>query len=1360
MAEWLPPIFDENNSQAARQLARRLAAYLPRTLSQQILRRGLPVPGSGNPIQAAVIFADVSGFTHLSEMFAQEGPQGVERLNRALLYTFTPLINAIHDAGGAVSRFHGDAMMVYFPDDDGQAALRALATARFMQNLVESAPPPGTTRLLGGISRRLTIKIGVGYGRCLEMVLGEEGHHLEFVLAGTAVDEAASAEEQAHAGQIMASQAVLAKAGLNADTPFRLVTETLPIPGVRSGFYWDAYEPAAIDRLLKYAPDFLPPAIYQRLQTLETQSIAEHRPVTSMFVRFEGLGTETPESSFNWQTYYLWAWQLVARFGGEFSRVNHVLTGDKGCHLHIIFGAPVAPDAPEAAVRCALAMQRERPSFIAQQKIGITAGRAFAGAVGSQTRRDYTIVGKAVNLSARLVTVCPDGGVVVDASLADRLAGAFVFGEQTAVSLKGHSRPVAICRVQAEKSSPGFQSRYSQSLLHVRQKEREQLAQAAQKVWQGEPVMVGLTGAVGSGIRELANVCKEDWLAQGGQVLTGICEKHNMGAPYSAWKGIWHEFWGITAVSGPQAAQLVLEKAQHLAPEEVRNMAAWLLAMGLPLTEEISSDTKPLDSGQLRLFGVVQACLAAAAEKQQPLMLVFEDVQWADQPSRDLLHYLAAQPGLGQVFILLLERGTSAFTQKLHDQAQAQLIVLGELNGSQAHEAALHYLGVSQLPEALNRRLGLANGGQISPFFLLESLKGMVEAGVVTVENGRIQVDEAALSRLKLPDTIHAWLLSRLDRLSPTARHFIQIAAVIGRDFTRQMVMDIAPNLSLARVDKVLHELTQMGLIEPVEGTDSYLFSSAQIHDVVYQSLPYARRQALHSEVADWLWKSQQNHVLVNHTLLAYHFSRAQRHEQALHFAHISGDEAASVFAFKEAVDLYRLAQFHWTELGAENTAVAIELLHSEAKALIVLGQLGDAFRAAQDALEKCLQINKISLSYDIRLLMAQISLLQGRYKQAQRIAQIVVNRTEGDAAHFEVMMAANYWYLQGLLQQHQWKTADFLVTQLEEDMERLQNGDLRARFLLAQAELAWGNGMLTVAAAQFAEALTWLADGAMPWLKADVLLRQSALWWQLGQVAAAETAVQDAIAQVRTISPIYYTAALRQKIRLLLYLGNLAEVQTLWPFTVALQQNMDDPLGWIDTQLLAARLAKYQLLPLAESWENLRAAQALLARQTPDELVTLSLRMNLWLAELALLRGDLQQAGSALRKGGAVAGKYGCVLWRPRLFYLQAVLKIREGAHSLARQLLQAAADAVAQGGDVNVLPLVLLAQAQLAEDAEERLERLWACLETAVHRASYLDRRFLLAEIEKMPESKRDDLQTAVSRLKQLLQSGKVTG
>ncbi|MBK7895290.1 MAG: adenylate/guanylate cyclase domain-containing protein [Anaerolineaceae bacterium] len=561
------------------------------------------------PIKAATMFADLSGFTQMAETLSVNGARGTEALSRALLMTFTALINAIHDAGGAVSHFHGDAMMIYFPDSDGQAASRALASAQFMQRLMQTNFAQ-VNMIQPNDGYALSIKIGVGYGRCVELLVGD-ADNMEFVLAGQAIDEAVAAQMQAQAGQVVASQHVLKAAGLPAPEPFRLVDELPPVPAAHEGFFWEAYDSAALLRLVTAVPAFIPPSLFERLQDRSSQSISEHRSVTSMFVQFEGIDFDDPavDAGAQLQTYYHWAWQMVQRYGGANSRVNRVLTGDKGNQLHILFGAPIAPDAPDQALRCALAMQQQHPDFIHHQRIGLTAGRVFAGAVGSLNRREYTVVGRMVNLSARLTQICPPGGILVDAETAVRVQPQIILKSLPAVPLKGHREPVAIFQVVGEQTAvTQAQARFAQWQQPPagREKELKQLHARMNTALRGQGGLVTIHGTHGSGQMPFLAAGVRHWLEAGGHALVGVCQQHTSDVPYAPWVSVWRDFFELSPeMSLTEQQAQVANHIERLTPELPNALALWRELLGTPMRATALLLDLPAVVRQMRLFKLV-----------------------------------------------------------------------------------------------------------------------------------------------------------------------------------------------------------------------------------------------------------------------------------------------------------------------------------------------------------------------------------------------------------------------------------------------------------------------------------------------------------------------------------------------------------------------------------------------------------------------------------------------------------------------------------------------------------------------------------------------------------------------------------
>ena len=964
----------QGSSRQIGRLAERMAAYIPQTLVNRLLHGEELEPGQARRFKAATLFCDISGFSHMANELAADGPRGAEELNRVLLMTFTAMINAIHNAGGVVSHFHGDAMMIYIPDD-GQAAVHALACAQFMQNLLQQ----GYNQALITRSNNqpavfnLSMRVGVGYGECLEVVVGDLAKGLECVVAGSAIDDAVEAEKRAQAGQVMASQRVLAKANLPTREPFGLVTEVLPVPYSQQSLHWDAYAAEQLWRVAEIAAAFVPRALHDRIMTDNSYFVAEHRPVTSLFVRFEGINYGRADAHDLLQQYYVWACQLVARYGGENSRVNRILTGDKGSMLHIIFGAPVAPEAPGQALRCALALQREKPSFITSQQIGVTTGQAFACAVGSQTRREYTVVGEIINLSSRLTDLCAPNQVLTDGETAHKAQEQIVFTSHGAAKVKGFAQPVALFEATAVRHSiDQLRLRFdtTQRPLTWRKTEQEQLHDLVQKGLRGHGVAVAIYGLTSAEPTRFVGPAIYEWLDKGGHVFLGLGQHHLREIPFSPWLPIWRDFFGL------QPEQTVWQQQQHIERKlrelgmDAPDWRPWGRLLGLEVVgEEVVSavETRIQQAAALMQYGFTR--LAA----RHPILIVLENIHWADQESLSLLR-LVVEGWRNHPIVILLT--FAAGSQLALDQLPPATVTipLAELPVPEGVALVQGLVRGLEIPPVLLRHLGLHNpAGLVNPLFLEESIHMMLEKGVVQL-NGYLVVDEEALVGLKIPESVQSLLLSRLDRISAEARTLLQASAVIGRQFDRQTLQYALMGLPVRNMAAALEELIAARLIrQVVKEPPTYIFQDEAIQEVVYESIPYARRQRWHASVADWLVATHGRHAKATYPLIAYHYGRTDLHERGLEFALGAADEAFAQQSAQSALELYGQAEMHLAALPNSAalwvTAVHIwlrrgELLRQAGKFELAINDARQAARLAReqrDALRAALSYNLLA---------------------------------------------------------------------------------------------------------------------------------------------------------------------------------------------------------------------------------------------------------------------------------------------------------------------------------------------------------------------------------------------------------------
>ncbi|GIK57706.1 MAG: AAA family ATPase [Chloroflexi bacterium] len=1329
--------------------ARRLAAYLPMTVTRQILEDELPPSGTAVWFPAATLFSDLSGFTRLAESLAQVGPRGAEELNRALLMTFTSLINAIHDAGGAVAHFHGDAMLVYFADTDGRAAARALACGSFMQRLMRTSLAQITVQQPGHEPEQfsLDIKIGVGYGRCLQTIVGQPGESLEFVLAGTAVDEAAIAQRQASVGEVVASENALAQARLPVTGPFRAVDETAPVPNAREEIHWHAYHADALHRLLQVAPAFIPAPLVERLQHQTTRFIAEHRPVTTLFVQFEGIDLNAADAGQQLQSYYEWARQVVARFGPRNGRVNRLLTGDKGSQLHILFGAPTAPDAPEQAIRCALALQREKPAFITSQRIGLAAGPVFATAVGAQNRREYTAIGRVVNLSAHLTLHCPPGRVLLDEPTANRVWAQFQFEAHTPAMLKGQATPISTYLASQEQATPTpFAVRFSrwQKPPPGRDAEIAQLRQRLDAALHGHGGLLAISGPFGGGIQPMLAEAARRWLDAGGRGFSGVCQPHLADAPFAPWQAIWRDFFDLTPDLPPAAqAAHVKNEIRAWLPGWADEAPLWLTALGLPLPDQESSGHTAVAAGvqQLWLFTLIQRCLSQAA-KRQPLLFVLEDVQWADEASRELTAAIAAQSADLPLLLIVTFRPPGSVYFPALRQPTTTHIVLADWTVAQARAVIQRRLGANNLPLLLEQWLGLRDQHgrdteQVNPLFLEESLKLMLSTDVLQFTgDGRLRVDEMRLADLPIPNTIAALLQTRLDTLSAGAYSLLQVAAVIGHEFSLELLTAVAPGLSQSQAPGLLDELIAAEMVQPViEGEHStFMFQNSLLYEVVYHRLPYARRQALHLAIAERLAATTPAAAI--YPLLAHHYGQAEAHEEGLRYALRAAHHAEALYTNRATTGFYRQAIHHVRALGtAERVETAVSILTAQAEAYLRLGELEEAAKAAAAALD----ISAASGSQPALFnLLAEIGLAQARYPAAAAFAAQVIAQADPLS-----LAAARAYQLAGqaAFAQQQWALAE---TQFHTARAILRNNrQIQAvwrphhaplpELLTALGLVRSQQGGLPRAAELCQYAVELAQQMALPIPTAEALLALAQVRLRQGRAEEAVQAAAEGAELALATSPRLLVHLLLLHAEGLLYDGRFPEAQADLQSAGDLLAVMDDEVARLRLSLLWGGVYYTGLADWAAAlgWLDKARAQLAALQKMGGTAVPESVALRLGLAQVAYHTRQWEQAALLLAAAESEAVGRGLIWPQPALAYWQGMTQTACGDVAAAAKAYRAGVTAVTLGGCPDDLPLLLLRLGQLTPpDDGQRWDYLEGCVTAVYGRARHTDKQLCLHE------------------------------
>lgn len=1332
-----------------RSLAQRIAAYIPVTLAKQILHDGLPAPGQPHSLFAATLFSDISGFTAMSEELASDGPRGAEELNRVLFTTFTAMIDVIHESGGAISHFYGDAMSVYFPVDGETAgrdvAQRALACAQMMQQLMRASfgravtnRPPGKNPVFP-----LTIKIGAAYGRCQEMIVGDPTESLEFVLTGTAVDEAAAAEKIAQSGQVVASRELLALAGrpeFCPDEAFCVLDGRILMPDAAPILDWSTCTDEQFSRFCKITTAFIPPALTERLAYGNTNELAEHRPVTSMFVQFEyandpdaSSDIETAEMAGQLQAYYQWARRIVRRFGSGNARINRILTGDKGNQLHIIFGAPVAPDAPDQAIRCALALLREQPPYIVTQRIGLAAGKVFSGPVGSTARREYTVVGDVVNMSARLAQACAPNEALTNPSTAARVHDVIEFDVLPMQAFKGKQEQITPYRPLGERPSTTQLQVYFghwERPLIGRDTELDLLLGGMDAALRNVGGVAALLGSVGVGKTRLLAEGIRYWLAAGGTGVVGVCQQHITDTPYGPWVNIWRDFFGLRPSMDAQSqADVVARRTEALVPDCGDDVSLWGEVLGLPFAVSPGMEALTAEVRQTRFFALTRRCFQAAA-KEQPLLIVLEDAHWADQSSRALLDDLTQSLEGHAMFVAVTFRLLEDLHLATLERPSCIPIILADLSTSMARRLLRELVGVEGLPDAVEQHLGLRDrdgrDSPVSPLFLEESVNMMLSAGVLK-RNGRLIIDEEKLAQLQIPDTIHGLLLARLDRLSPTSRDLLQVASVIGREFALEPLETIVSGVPRAEMADLLHQLANEEMTQLVTADPEwiYLFQHALTHEVAYESLSFARRQSLHQAMADWLAVRFADNLRPYYTLLAYHYNRAGVHQEGLYYALAAANDARDIFSNKEAVELYTLAESHLAALGeAELWETAVSIYLSRGEVLRFLGDFSAAAADTEKAISLCASrhdARRLAQAYN---LMADLKYRQGDYDDMQALTARVIGEL-ADQIPADELARAYQWSGVAATTLGNYDAALEDLQRAETLSRQIKNNDRLARVLESLAFVYFLKKKLELALVHMQQSVALARNFSIPANIASSLSNIALVQLQLGRPEDGLITLNEAIGLARDVSRNFLAHFLINKAEVLCYLGKFDEAQRCFNEANELFSSMDDERGLLEVTLLQA----YEYYSALGAWDEasilLQQAQSLIAHW-PELNLESQARLFIALGQVALAQQRLPEAQNYLVDALSLVDEKNLAWWRPVAYYFSGKVQLALGEGARALALLRMGETAVANEGCPDYLPLIYLALAEA--DPAQKTAHLQACLEAVQKRARYVDREYCL--------------------------------
>ncbi|HXQ85023.1 MAG TPA: AAA family ATPase [Xanthobacteraceae bacterium] len=634
---------------------------------------------------------------------------------------------------------------------------------------------------------------------------------------------------------------------------------------------------------------------------------AERRQLTVMFCDLVGstaLSTQLDPEDLGEviAAYHKCAADVVSRFGGYVAKYM-------GDDVLVYFGYPEAHEADaENALRAGLALVDAIARLFKegrhQVRIGIATGLVVVGElVGAGEAQERNVVGETPNLAARLQSAAAPNTVVI-AATTRRLAGdLFEYEAIEPTQLKGFQELVSAWRVVRERT---IASRFealraaSRTPLIGREEEMELLLRRWQRIKDGEGRVVLLAGEPGIGKSRLT-AALEDHLKQEAHVcLRYFCQPHQQGSALQPIMGQLAHAARFSPDDTPAEKRTKFEAM--LTPEAgiaAADVGLFFELMGL--AEARASDAADMDPQRKRrrLLGALIEQLADLA-RRGPVLILFEDVHWADPTSVELLTLVIER--LQSLPILLVVTFRPDYQPPWTGQPHVTMLALNRLGRREREKLVEHITGGKSLPpELLDQIVDRTDG---IPLFVEELTKAVLESEQLHEESDRY-VLERPMQQLAIPTTLQDSLMARVDRLG-SAREVLQIGAAIGREFSYEVLAAVA-GLADAVLQDALIRLTEAEMLF-LRGTPPnavYSFKHALVQDTAYSPMLRARRQQLHSAIALVLEKRSPEVVNATPEVIAQQFEWAGQNEKAVEYWRRAGDRHLRRFAMKESIAHY-----------------------------------------------------------------------------------------------------------------------------------------------------------------------------------------------------------------------------------------------------------------------------------------------------------------------------------------------------------------------------------------------------------------------------------------------------------------------
>lgn len=818
-------------------------------------------------VDGTLVFADVSGFTALTEKLSRRGRIGAEEIVETLNRVFGPMLRIAGTRGGELLKFGGDALLFLFTGEDHTE--QACDAAVEMRAALRQAAAVPTS--VGRLS--LSMSVGIHSGDLHLFLVGSPTR--ELLILGPGASRTALAEQAAEAGQIVVSPQTAGRLGRGATRPREdgeLLLRRLKArskPG--DGLLVPEVDLARIRGLFpRELGEYLDPGAPD----------PEHRVACIAFIRFSGtdalLAGPGPDV-------------LARALHRTVSLVEEALAPESisllatdldhdGGKFFLGSGIPTSFEDNEGRMLRALRRIADADSPLPLQ-LGVNRGHVFAAEVGIPERGAYTGMGDTTNTAARIMSKAPAGVIFAHPAVLEHSRTRFAVQPAGPFPMKGKAVPLLVYEVgeelgTVEEASPG-----SRLPFLGRDEEIATVRSALDDALSGAGGVVTITGATGMGKSRLADEALAGTTREP-RVVVVRAEPYGAASAYRVFRDPVRRMLGLERDTPEAMGRALLATLGRVAPDllPVAPLLADVVQVDVPSTREV--DQLDLQYRPDRLADAVVRLVARTMPG--PLVLVAEEAHWADGASARLLDRIAASTTGRPWAVVAVRRGveggfapaggTHVTLEPLPPDVMERLVIAAtEATPLRPHEVA-----------------AVVDRAQGNPLFVEE----------VT----RVALDTGSLDAL--PESVQGAMSAQIDLLPPLPRRILRHCAVLGRSFRLEVLTQTLAVDGLWVDDSTLASLN--AFLEP-DGPDRLRFRNSLVRDAAYEGLAYRIRSRLHQSAGEALERMSTD-LDADSPTLALHFWRAADAERTWKYAHLAGQLARESYANVDAAAQYERA--------------------------------------------------------------------------------------------------------------------------------------------------------------------------------------------------------------------------------------------------------------------------------------------------------------------------------------------------------------------------------------------------------------------------------------------------------------------